>query len=75
MESGSIKPYPLQITQMDCSPLVIDNGYHEVQPDLLAQWVAQLLSGIFLNVARIIEGMDSKGCHKETQPLIVSSTN
>ena len=46
---------------MDCSPLVIDNGYHVVQPDVLAQWVAQLLLGNSLHIARIIEGLDSKG--------------
>jgi len=54
-------PYPFQITQMDCSPIVIDNGYHVVQPDVLAQWVAQLLLGNSLHVAHIIAGLDSNG--------------
>lgn len=30
-------PYPLQITAMDCSPLVIDNGFQVVDQAVLAQ--------------------------------------
>ena len=30
-------PYPLQITPMDCSPLVIDNGFQVVDQAVLAQ--------------------------------------
>ena len=30
---------------MDCSPLVIDNGYVVVDKKQLSQWVAQLLLG------------------------------
>lgn len=51
--------YPLQIIPMDCSPLVIDNGYQVVNPDVLVQWVAQLLLGNSLHIARVIEGLVS----------------
>lgn len=44
---------------MDCSPLVIDNSYNVIELNLLAQWVAQLLLGNYLHIARIIEGLDS----------------
>lgn len=45
---------------MDCSPLVIDNGYKVVDQTILAQWVAQLLLGNSLHITRVIEGLDSK---------------
>lgn len=51
--------YPLQITMMDCSPIVIDNGYQVVNPNDLAKWVAQLLLGNSLHIARVIEGLES----------------
>ena len=44
---------------MDCSPLVIDNSYHVVEEDVLAEWVAQLLLGNSLHIARVIECLDS----------------
>lgn len=51
--------YPLQLTPMDCSPLVIDNGYKVVDQTTLAQWVAQLLLGNSLHITRVIEGLDT----------------
>lgn len=50
--------YPLQITPMDCSPLVIDYSYIVVNQNQLAQWVAQLLLGNSLHISRVIEGLD-----------------
>lgn len=52
--------YPLEITPMDCLPLVVDNSYRVVETDLLAKWVAQLLLGNSLHIARVIEGLDSQ---------------
>ncbi len=46
---------------MDCSPLVIDSSFNVIDLELLAKWVAQLLLGNSLHIARIIEGLDSKG--------------
>lgn len=61
--------YPLQITPMDCSPLVIDNGYQVVDQVVLAQWVAQLLLGNSLHISRVIEGLDSKAVNMKDKAI------
>ena len=61
--------YPLQITPMDCSPLVIDNGYTVVDQKVLAQWVAQLLLGNSLHISRVIEGLDSKAVNQKNKAI------
>lgn len=63
------KTYPLQITPMDCSPLVIDNGYQVVDQAVLAQWVAQLLLGNSLHISRVIEGLDSKAVNQRDKAI------
>ena len=52
--------YPIQLIEVDCSPLVIDNGFQIVKQEELAKWVAQLLLGNSMHIARVIEGLDSK---------------
>lgn len=61
--------YPLQITPMDCSPLVIDNGYKVVDQTTLAQWVAQLLLGNSLHITRVIEGLDSNAVNMRDKAI------
>lgn len=63
------KMYPLQITPMDCSPLVIDNGYQVVDQTMLAQWVAQILLGNSLHISRVIEGLDSKAVNMKDKAI------
>lgn len=58
MEVFERNMYPLQIEQMDCSPITIDNGYKVIDLDLLAKWIAQLLMGNSVHITRIIEGLD-----------------
>ena len=50
--------YPLEIEQMDCTPITIDNGYRVIDMELLAKWIAQLLMGNSIHITRIIEGLD-----------------
>lgn len=61
--------YPLQITPLDCSPLVIDNGYIVVNQNQFAQWVAQLLLGNSLHISRVIEGLDSKAVNQRDKAI------
>jgi hypothetical protein len=61
--------YPLRIIQMDCSPLVIDNGYEVVEQSVLVQWVAQLLLGNSLHISRVIEGLDSKAVNLKDKAI------
>lgn len=61
--------YPLQITPMDCSPLVIDNAYQVVDQTKLAKWVAQLLLGNSLHITRVIEGLDSKAVNMRDKAI------
>lgn len=69
--------YPLQITPMDCSPLVIDNGYQVVNQTMLAQWVTQLLLGNSLHISRVIEGLDSKAVNQRDKAIdsVISRLN
>lgn len=68
---------PLRIISMDCSPLVIDNGYIVVDEDLLAEWVAQLLLGNSQHISRIIEGLHSTGVNLRNKAIdsIISQLN
>lgn len=61
--------YPLVITPMDCLPLVMDNSYSVVETDLLANWVAQLLLGNSLHLARVIEGLDSQAISMKNKTI------
>lgn len=61
--------YPLEITPMDCLPLVMDNSYRVVETDLLAKWVAQLLLGNSLHIARVIEGLDSQAISMKNKTI------
>lgn len=61
--------YPLQITPMDCSPLVIDNGYKVVDQTTLVQWVAQLLLGNSQHITRVIEGLDSNAVNMRNNAM------
>ena len=50
--------YPIEIEQMDCTPITIDNGYRVIDVELLAKWIAQLLMGNSVHITRIIEGLE-----------------
>lgn len=54
---------------MDCSPLVIDNGYVVVDQKQLSQWVAQLLLGNSLHISRVIEGLDSRAVNMKNKAI------
>ena len=54
---------------MDCSPLVVDNGFVVVDQNVLAQWVAQLLLGNSLHISRVIEGLDSKAVNQKDKAI------
>lgn len=54
---------------MDCLPLVVDNSYRIVETNLLAKWVAQLLLGNSLHIARVIEGLDSQAINMRNKTI------
>lgn len=54
---------------MDCSPLVIDNGYVVADQMHLSQWVALLLLGNSLHISRVIEGLDSRAVNMKNKAI------
>ncbi len=61
--------YPLEITPMECLPLVTDNSYKVVETNQLVKWVAQLLLGNSLHLARVIEGLDSQAINMRNKTI------
>lgn len=49
---------PLKMEVMDCSPLVVDDGFEVANKDLLASWIAELCLGNYLHLREVIEQLN-----------------